>query len=176
MDKTTSNATISVVAFRLDRQTFALPLQVIVQILPMMEITPIPHLSRIVTGSINVRGEAVLAISLRRHFNLEEKPPQLYTPLLLLNIQNRPLALIVDEVLDVMNLPLEQIDALENILPDGIENTPVLQGLGYFNEETILVLNPDQLFYNQNFESDNHNGTVPDFHSTVAIPSSEVES
>jgi chemotaxis signal transduction protein len=93
-----------------------------------------------------------LVISLRLHFNLEEKSPQLYTPLLLLNIQNRQLALIVDEVLDVVNLPLEGIDALENILPNGIQNTPLLKGLGYLNNETILVLDPDQLFNNQSFE------------------------
>ncbi len=172
MDKQASQNTqeevISVIAFRLEKQTFALPLQVIVQILPMMEITPIPHLSHIVKGSINVRGEAILVISLRLHFNLPEKAPQLYTPLLLLNIHNRPLALIVDEVLDVMNLPLENLDALENILPEGIENTPLLQGLGYFNDETILVLNPDQLFYNQNFESANHNGTGVESHTPVS--------
>ena len=171
MDKPTSQNTqdelISVIAFRLEKQTFALPLKVIVQILPMMEITPIPHLSHIVKGSINVRGEAILVISLRLHFNLPEKTPQLYTPLLLLNIHDRPLALVVDEVLDVMNLPLENIDPLENILPEGIENTPVLQGLGYFNEETILVLNPDQLFYNQTFESANQSGTSVESHTPI---------
>ncbi len=61
---------IHVIAFRLDRRTFALPLDVIVQILPMMTITPIPHLSKIVKGTINVRGQDILAISLRNHFGM----------------------------------------------------------------------------------------------------------
>ena len=153
--------TTSVVAFRMDKQTFALPLRVIMQILPMMTITPVPDMDRIVKGTINVRGESALVISLRSHFALEEKSLQVYTPMLLLNIHDRKLALIVDEVLDVMNLPVEKLSSLETILPDGIKNTPIVQGLAYFKDESIVVLNPDKLFYNQKFESAGGNGASP---------------
>lgn len=139
----------SVVAFRLDQRTFALPLDVIVQILPMMIITPIPHMSKIVKGTINIRGEDVLVVNLRNHFGIEEIELQLYTPLLLLKLNDRLLALIVDAVLDVMNLPLEKMTNLQNILPTGIENIPMLRGVAYHNDETILVLEPDRLFYDQ---------------------------
>jgi purine-binding chemotaxis protein CheW len=138
----------SVVAFRLDQRTFALPLDVIVQILPMMTITPIPHMSRIVKGTINIRGEDVLVISLRSHFGIEEIELQLYTPLLLLKLNNRLLVLIVDAVLDVMSLPLEKLTSLQNILPEGIEDIPMMRGVSYYKDETILVLDPEHLFYN----------------------------
>ncbi len=139
----------SVVAFQLNQRTFALPLEVIVQILPMMVITPIPHMNRIVKGTINVRGEDVLVVNLRSHFGMEEAELQLYTPLLLLKLNDRLLALIVDAVLDVMNLPLEKVTDLQNILPEGIENIPMLKGVVYHNDETILALDPEKLFYNQ---------------------------
>jgi purine-binding chemotaxis protein CheW len=139
----------SVVAFRLDQRTFALPLDVIVQILPMMLITPIPHISKIVKGTINIRGEDVLVINLRSHFGVEEIDLQLYTPLLLLKLNDRLLALIVDAVLDVTSLPLEKLTSLQNILPEGIEDSPMLRGVTYHNDETILVLDPERLFYNQ---------------------------
>lgn len=140
----------SVVAFRLDQRTFALPLDVIMQILPMMTITPIPHLSKIVMGTINIRGEDVLVINLRTHFNMEEVDQQLYTPLLLLKLKDRLLALVVDAVLDVMNLSLEKVTTLQDMLPEGIDNIPLMQGIAYHNDDTILVLDPDHLFYNQN--------------------------
>lgn len=139
---------LPVVAFKLNRRTFALPLEVIVQILPMMTITPIPHFSSIVKGTVNIRGEDVLVVSLRGHFNMEEAPLQLYTPLLLLKLKNRSLALIVDAVLDVMNLPLETMTDIKDMLPEGIEDLPMLQGVSRFNDDTILVLSPDNLFYN----------------------------
>jgi purine-binding chemotaxis protein CheW len=139
---------ISVVAFRLSQRTFALPLEVIMQILPMMTITPIPHLSHIVKGTVNIRGEDVLAISLRSHFDMEEVDWQLYTPLLLLKLKDRSLALIVDAVLDVMHIPLEILTDLQDILPDGIENVPMLKGISHYKDDTILVLDPGHLFYN----------------------------
>jgi len=139
----------SMVAFRLDQRTFAMPLEVIVQILPMMTITPIPHISKIVKGTINVRGEDVLVVSLRSHFGLAEEELQLYTPLLLLKLHNRLLALVVDSVLDVMTIPMEKVTNLQNILPEGIENIPMLRGISYHDNEAILVLDPDHLFYNQ---------------------------
>jgi purine-binding chemotaxis protein CheW len=152
MENTSASPTqqnAAVVAFRLDRRTFALPLDVIMQILPMMIITPIPHLNRIVKGTINIRGDDVLVISLRSHFGAAETELQLYTPLLLLKLNDLQLALIVDSVLEVMNLPLEKVTSLQSILPEGIENIPMLKGVAYHNDETILVLDPDHLFYDQ---------------------------
>ena len=143
----------SVVAFQLDGRTFALPLDAIVQLLPMMTITPIPQMNKIVKGTINVRGEDILVVNLRCHLGIEEIPPQLYTPLLLLKSHNRSLALIVDSVLDVMALPLEKMTSLQNILPEGIEGIPMLHGVSRHNDETVLVLDPDHLF-------DSHHHTV----------------
>lgn len=161
----------SVVAFRLDQRTFAMPLDVIVQILPMMTITPIPHLSKIIKGTINVRGKDILVISLRSHFGVAEEELQLYTPLLLLNLHDRLLALIVDSVLDVMTLPMEKVTSLHNIMPDGIEDNPTLRvrGISQYNDEAVLVLDPDNLFYNQQSVIQNYleTGTGVDEHTPV---------
>ena len=165
---TVQNNTSSVVAFRLNGRTFALPLDVIVQILPYMRITPIPHLSPIVEGTINIRGESILAINLRKHLDFEDKSPELYTPFLLLQIHKRKFALIVDEVLDVVNIQKEKLDTLEDMLPDGMEDTPLLQGITYLNEENVLILDPDQLFYDQDLEfpdgiDDQNDQSIPSF-------------
>jgi purine-binding chemotaxis protein CheW len=141
---------VAVVAFKMDQHIFAMPLDVILQILPMMTVTPIPHISKIVKGTVNIRGEDVLVVSLRSHFGMEESEPQLYTPLLLTKLNGRSLALIVDAVMDVMNLPVENLTGLGNILPEGIENIPMLKGIAHNNNETVLILDPERLFYNRN--------------------------
>jgi purine-binding chemotaxis protein CheW len=107
-------------------------------------------MSKIVRGTINIRGEDALVISLRGHFGMEELEAQLYTPLLLTKIHGHLLALIVDAVMDVMSLPLEKVTGLQHILPEGIENIPMLKGIAHSSEETILVLEPERLFYNRN--------------------------
>jgi len=138
---------LSFVAFQINRRTFALPLSVIVQILPMMTIIPIPHASRIVKGTINVHGQSVVVVSLRAHFGMEEEALQLYTPMLLVNLRDRTLALIVDEMREVLSIHPDAITNLDSLMPDGIQNIPMLHGLFYNKDETILLLDPEKLFH-----------------------------
>jgi purine-binding chemotaxis protein CheW len=136
----------NVVAFRLDKQTYALPIEPIAQIIEMVAITPIPQLSQVVEGVINVHGEAVAVVKLRRHFGLSDAPLQLNTPILLTRIGGQTVGLIVDEVTDVFNLPPDQIVQLDEILPEELGNAPIFRGLTYVADDAVLMLNPDQIF------------------------------
>ncbi len=136
----------NLVLFRLGQQRYALPIEPIVQIVPMVTITPIPQVNHSVEGVINVRGAAVPVVSLRRHMGLPATDLQLHTPIMLVQIGQRVVGLIVDEVLDVLNIPLHQTIDLNEILPRELGDAPVLQGLARLREGTVLMLNVDQLF------------------------------
>jgi chemotaxis signal transduction protein len=135
-----------VVAFRLGQQAYALPIEPMVQIVEMVTITSIPQLSAVVEGVINVHGEAVAVVKLRRHLGLPDAPLQLNTPLLLVRIDGRTVGLIVDEVIDVFSLAAEQIARFADILPEELESAPILRGLTYVAGDAVLVLDPDNLF------------------------------
>ncbi|MBN1978313.1 MAG: chemotaxis protein CheW [Anaerolineae bacterium] len=136
----------NVVAFRLEQQTYALPIEPIAQIIDMVAITPVPQLSQVVEGVINVHGEAVAVVKLRRHFGLEDTPLQLNTPILLTRIGGQTIGLIVDEVTDVFNLPADQIVQLGEILPEELGDAPIFRGLTYVADDAMLMLDPDQIF------------------------------
>ncbi|MFN2270074.1 MAG: chemotaxis protein CheW [Anaerolineae bacterium] len=136
----------NVVAFRLGQQAYALPIEPIAQIIDMVAITPVPQLSEVVEGVINVHGEAVAVVKLRRHFDLEDAPLQLNTPILLTRISGQTIGLIVDEVIDVLNLPKDRIVQLGEILPKELGDAPIFRGLTYVADDATLMLDPDQLF------------------------------
>jgi purine-binding chemotaxis protein CheW len=136
----------NVVTFRLDKQTYALPIDSIAQIVEMVAITPIPQLDAVVEGVINLHGEAVAVVKLRRHFGLSDAPLQLNTPILLTRICEQTIGLIVDEVTDVLNLPSGQVVPLSEILPEELESAPIFRGLTYVADDTVLMLAPDQIF------------------------------
>jgi purine-binding chemotaxis protein CheW len=136
----------NVVAFRLEKQTYALPIEPIVQIVEMVAITPIPQLAPVVEGVINVHGEVVAVVKLRRHFGLADAPLQLNTPILLTRIGGQTVGLLVDEVTDVFALPTDQIVQLGEILPKELGNAPIFRGLTYVADDAVLMLDPDQLF------------------------------
>jgi purine-binding chemotaxis protein CheW len=136
----------NMVAFRLGQQAYALPIEPIIQIIDRVAITPIPQLSEVVEGVINVHGEAVAVVKLRRHFDLEDAPLQLNTPILLTHISGQTIGLIVDEVTNVLNLPKDQIVQLGEILPEELGDAPIFRGLTYIADDATLMLDPDQLF------------------------------
>ncbi len=132
--------------FRLGTQTYALPIEPIVQIVEMVAITPIPQVDEAVEGVINVRGEAVPVVNLRRHFNLPEVPLQLRTPIILVRIGERTVGLIVDEVIDVLSLSADQIARIADILPEGLEKAQVLQGVVHVQGDAVLLLDLRHIF------------------------------
>ena len=135
----------SLVTFRLGRQTYALPIEPLAQIIEMVTITPIPHLNSSVEGMINVRGTAVPVINLGRHFGLQNTPRLLRTPIILIRVEEGMVGLIVDEVLDVLRLSGEQVLHTPDILPEGLGELPLLQGLVHTANGTVLLLDPDHL-------------------------------
>lgn len=136
----------NVVAFRLDEQTYALPIEPIVQIIDMVTITSIPQLDAVVEGVINVHGEAVAVVKLRRHFGLSDAPLRLNTPILLTQIGGQTIGLIVDEVTDVLNLSADQVVQLADILPEELGDAPIFRGLTYVSDDAVLMLDHDSLF------------------------------
>ena len=134
------------VTFQLDRQTYALPIAHIAQIVEMVTITPVPQAGPAVEGVIHVRGAAVPVVNLRRHFGLPESPLQLHTPIILVETGRWTVGLIVDEVLDVLQLPVAQIARPADVLPADLEATPILQGLARTPGGTLLLLDLEHLF------------------------------
>ncbi len=134
------------VVFRLAQQNYALPVELVKQIISMVTITPIPQVSDVVEGIINVHGTIVPVVNLGRHLGLQKTPLQLYTPILLAQIGEGMVGLIIDEVTNVLSFPLEQITRPVDILPKGLGEAPVLQGLTYNEGNMVSLLDINHLF------------------------------
>lgn len=134
------------VTFRLNQQTYALPIEPIAQIIEMVTITPILEVEDSVEGVINVRGTAVPVVNLRRKFGLPEAPLQLDTPIILVQVDHRKVGLIVDEVIGVLSLASAQVIRTADILPERLDKAPLLQGLAHTSDGTVLLLEPERLF------------------------------
>lgn len=144
-----------VISFWLHEKTYALPLTSVVQVVPMVQITPLPYLSshrghvhQAVAGIINYRGAAVPIVNMRRYLDLPEQAPGLHTPILLITLEEeaRIIGLIVDEVIDVMHFASGDIVQLSDIMPEGLGEASILRGLAHTETGTMLMLDADQLF------------------------------
>ncbi|MFH1081491.1 MAG: chemotaxis protein CheW [Pseudomonadota bacterium] len=112
------NRLIRLVAFNLDDQKFALFLSAVIRIISVVEITSLPKAPEIVLGVINMHGRIIPVFDIRKRFRLHQKEMQLSDQLMIAQTTKRTVALLVDSVSGVVEVPEEEIVAGGEILPD----------------------------------------------------------
>jgi purine-binding chemotaxis protein CheW len=106
------------VTFSLDDRKFALYVSAIQRIIRVVEVTPLPKAPEIVVGIINMQGQVIPVFDIRRRFQLPVREMQLSDQMIIASTTKRTVALIVDSVNDVIEIPGERIIAAEQILPE----------------------------------------------------------
>lgn len=140
----------SFIIFQLNNQYLAMRVDLIVQIIPMVTINPLPESNPVIEGLINVRGESIVVINLRRRLGFQEVKSGLHTPILLVQFEQHTVGLIVDDVVDVMRFPETDIVPSNVILPEGLGEIAVLKGVIQDEIGTILLININRLFITEN--------------------------
>ncbi len=105
------------VTFSLDDRKFALHVSAVQRIVRVVEVTALPKTPEIVVGIINVQGTLIPVLDIRMRFSLPPKEVRLDDRMIIATTAKRTVALIVDSVDDVVEIPGERIIAAEQILP-----------------------------------------------------------
>lgn len=115
--------------FALDGQRYALRLAAVDRVVRAVEINPLPQAPEIVAGVVNVKGEIVPIINVRRRFRLPARAVALTDHLVIAHTARRPVGLLVDAVTDVIEYPEQDIAGAEGILSglDYVEGVVKLQ-------------------------------------------------
>jgi purine-binding chemotaxis protein CheW len=128
------------VSFNLDDQKYALFLSAVIRIIRVVEITSLPKAPDIVLGVINMHGQIVPVLDIRKRFRLPQREIQLDNQLIIAQTSKRTVALLVDFVSDVVEISEEKIIAGEHILP-GME---YVEGVVKTEDGMILIHDLEQ--------------------------------
>ena len=93
------------VAFFLGGQRYALPLERVHEIQQIVAFSETSEGLSSVVGMVNLRGSVIPAIDMRVLVGLEKQAYTLETPMIITDTHGQMVALIVDEVQDVLELP-----------------------------------------------------------------------
>lgn len=105
------------VVFSLEGQRYGLPLAATQRVLPMVAVSPLPSSPDVVLGAINFHGDVIPVLDVRCRLGL---PSVDYGPaarLLIARAMRRIVALPVDEVSGVAEVPAESVVAPDAVLP-----------------------------------------------------------
>jgi len=98
--------TDQIVAFFLGGQRYALPIERVQEIQQIVAFSEVPESRASVVGMVNLRGEVIPAVDLRRLVGLPAQEYCLETPMIICRHAGQMVALLVDEVQDVLGLPI----------------------------------------------------------------------
>ena len=102
------------VTLGIDRETFALPVETVREILDMCEISRLPNAPAQLLGMIDVRGTCVPVIDLRTKFGLPRIEATASTRILVLELQQEGqttlIGLVADRVFEVTGLDGDRLD------------------------------------------------------------------
>lgn len=129
--------------FRLHGQDYGITIHKIQEIKGWDKMTPIPNSPAYIKGVLNLRGVIVPVIDLRLRFGLPEAERDVFTVIIVANVNGRLAGIVVDAVSDVINLGAEQLcDAPEY---EGQHNREFIKGLAQVDNKLLVLLDIDRL-------------------------------
>jgi purine-binding chemotaxis protein CheW len=90
--------------FYLDKLLFGVELKGVQEVIRSLEMTKVPLAPAVVSGLINLRGQIVTAVDLRRRLELEPSPPGTIAMNVVVRSQDGAVSLLVDEIGDVVEV------------------------------------------------------------------------
>lgn len=134
---------IQYLTFMLQKETYALAIRDIREIIEYSHPTAVPTLPGFIRGVINLRGGGVPVIDIRAHFEAKKSDIGRRTCIVILEIPAGEYAglvigLIVDEVNEVLEIPASEIELLPAIGAD--RRADVIKAMGKINDRFVLIL------------------------------------
>jgi purine-binding chemotaxis protein CheW len=90
--------------FYLDKLLFGVELKGVQEVIRSLDMTKVPLAPAVVSGLINLRGQIVTAVDLRRRLELEPSPPGTLAMNVVVRSEDGPVSLLVDKISDVVEV------------------------------------------------------------------------
>ncbi|MCR2042748.1 chemotaxis protein CheW [Anaerosalibacter massiliensis] len=131
------------VLFKLDNEYFGLGINNVLSIEKFQDCTRVPNAPVYIVGVVNLRGEVIPVVDLRKKLNLEFKENDKDTRIIIVKSKEVVVGLVVDlssEVLEIDNKNIDKPPATENK-----KMREYIKGIGKDNERLIILLDLDRL-------------------------------
>jgi purine-binding chemotaxis protein CheW len=127
--------------FYLDGLLFGVAVQTVQEVLRYQEMTRVPLAPPAVKGLLNLRGQIVPAIDLRRRLEFGEHPDEGHSVNVVVRTPDGPVSLLVDEVGEV----LEVTEDIFERSPESVRGSGLLRGAYKLRDRLLLSIDIDRV-------------------------------
>jgi len=129
---------LQVVGFRIGRETFGLPIASVREIVRVPEITSVPNAPDYIEGVINLRGRIIPVVDLRKRFGEKSLETSKKNRIVVVEMESRAIGLLVNSASEVLKIPPSEIEAPQNVFPEGELN--YIRGVGKLKGRLVILL------------------------------------
>lgn len=133
------NDEIQVVTFKLGKEEFGIGIEEVQEINRINKITSVPHTRSFIEGVMNLRGNVIPVIDLKKRFGLPLKEYDEATRVIIITIMGKLTGLIVDSVSEVLRLSKDTIEPAPRIIKTNAE-TEFLKGVCKLDRANRMIL------------------------------------
>ena len=136
---------MQLVGFKIGRELFGVNILSVQEIIRTTPITPIPDSPDFIEGVINLRGNIIPVIDLRKRLNLlTEETDENNLWIVILNVDNRVTGFIVDHVTKVLKINSDIIKQAPDIVVAGLQSQ-YISGVCKIGENLLVLLDFSQI-------------------------------
>lgn len=128
--------------FLLDGQHYGIDVREVQEVVRYQEMTRVPLAPAVVRGLINLRGQIVTAIDLRRRLDLPDRPADRRPVNVVVATDDGAVSLLVDEIGDVLPVPEQAFERP----PETLQGTArdLIRGAYKLGDRLLLVLDTER--------------------------------
>ncbi|MBE5836755.1 chemotaxis protein CheW [Butyrivibrio sp.] len=131
------------IIFKINKEVYAIDVKSVNNIIQMPKITQVPSSPKYYRGVINLRGEIIPVMSLRRRMNYDDDCFTNSSRIIILNIgEDNLLGIVVDEVNEVLDISSKDIEQPSQFIKN---DASVVSGVGKIGDMIISILSVDSM-------------------------------
>jgi purine-binding chemotaxis protein CheW len=128
--------------FFLKDQFFGVPVEQVQEVIRYQEMTRVPLVPQVIRGLINLRGQIVMALDLRRRFGMEQLPDSQLPMNVVVRTGDGAVSFLVDEIGDVLEADEEHFEPPPETLKG--PGRDLVRGVYKLQHRLMLILDAEQ--------------------------------
>ena len=129
---------MQIVVFTLNGEVCGVDASQVKEIVKFEELTKMPKMPKFIDGIINLRGIVVPVVNLTKRFNLGETEITKKTKIIIIEIEERLIGFIVDDVTEILKLSSQNIESTPDIIQKSYNH--YLEYVGKKDDKLISIL------------------------------------
>jgi purine-binding chemotaxis protein CheW len=138
---------LQLVSFKIGDAEFGVDILRVQEINKMMELTIVPNTPSFIEGVVNLRGRIIPVLNLRTKLGLEIKEYDSETRIIVVELDDKTIGFIVDEVKEVLRIPKSITEQPPEIVA-GVDSE-YITAIGKLEDRLLILLDLTKILSNQ---------------------------